>query len=1094
MFRTPSLSLLLALFAAFCVNAQEEGKQPDNKPEKKEDAKVDTESKDGKTEPNKTEGMTDLPVLNPKWVSSFNWRSVGPASMGGRIVDLAVVESDPTIFYVATASGGLFKTTNNGTTFSPVFEKESTVSIGDVCVASSNPNILWVGTGEHNARNSVSWGDGIYKSIDGGKTWKHMGLKESFQIGRIAIHSKDPNTVYVGALGRLWGPNEERGLYKTTDGGKTWEKSLFIDEKTGCMDVAMHPSQPDTLIVAMYERQRGAFDVGDPIKRWGPGSGLYKTTDGGKNWKKLTKGLPTGELGRIGINYYRKNPDNVYAIVESDKIGKGPAAAFMGITGGQRVRGAVIQGVTDNGPAKKTGLQADDRILEIDGKKLNSYNDLVVKIREHDPGDTVKLKIRRDGKELEMKLTFGKRKDDSNRPYTSYLGGQRANASKQQERSGFKGYETGGVFKSTDGGETWKRINSLNPRPFYYSQIQVDPNDETNIFVMGVNLHQTVDGGKEFKNSGSRVHPDHHVIWIDSRDGRHLILGCDGGLYVSHDRGKTWDFVNIMAIGQFYDVGVDTRNPYWVYGGLQDNGSWGAPNRKRGSTGPLNSDWLRVGGGDGFVCRSDPNDPTTIYVEMQYGRIWRVNLETGARVTITPRPPQGKRYRWNWKTPFTLSPHNSKIIYCAGNYVFRSLDRGNKMQKISPEITRTDKGSATAIASSPRDAGVLYVGTDDGALWVTRDGGGEWTNVTKNVGLADHFQVNSIEASQFADGRAYVAFDGHRNDSDEPHLYVTEDFGMTWTCLNANLPTGTTRTLREDAKNENLLYVGTEFAVWASLDRGATWTKINNNLPTVAIHEIAVHPIQNEIVAATHGRSVWILDVTPLRQMTKEVVAKKKGHLFQSPTGVLWAGALGLSRRGHRNFSGQNPSFGSSIHYYLAEDAADMSLEIMDIKGNLVRAFRIEKDRKKRGLHRLQWDLRGVAQRSSSQPPALANREQAFKQLDTNKDGKLTKEDIQEGPRAQFLRTILQRADKNKDGKVTPQEFKEMPAFGTRSGRGGNRVGPPVHPGTYLAKLKIDGEEFVQEVRVKSDPEFPAAMLLEELEESVQKQRPEFAE
>ncbi len=980
---------------------------------------------------NKTDAPKEsAPVkFNEAWVSQMQWRAIGPASMGGRIVDLEVVPGDPFTFYLATASGGLFKTTNNGTTFTPVFEKQSTVSIGDVAVSHSNPKIIWVGTGEHNARNSVSWGDGVYKSTDGGKTWANMGLKKSFQIGRIAIHPTNPDIVYVGALGRLWGPNEERGVYKTTDGGKSWQKVLHVDDKTGCVELKMHPKDPDTLIVAMYERQRDEFDTNDPAKRWGPGSGIYKTTDGGAKWTKLKKGLPTRPLGRVGIAYYEKNPDIVYAIIETDKIGDGPAMAFMGISGGNRVREAVIQGVTKDGPSEKAGIEAGDLILQMGEKEVKSYNDLIVAIRAHKPKDEVTVKLKRGEEELELKLIFGKRGGETSRPFTSYLGGQRANAMKEQ---GKVGNETGGIYRSEDGGESWKRINSLNPRPFYYSQIIVDPSDDKYIYVMGIQFHYSTDRGKTFKTGARGVHPDHHALWVNPRDGRHLILGCDGGLYITHDRGATWDFHNVMDIGQFYDVGVDTRAPYWVYGGMQDNGSWGAPNRKRGTRGPLNSDWLRIGGGDGFLCRADPEDPNTVYCEMQGGRVWRVNMKTGTRYTL--RPP-GQGLKFNWKTPFTLSPHNSRIFYYAGNHAFRSLNRGENLQRISPKLGRTDRGTATALAESRHQPGVLWIGTDDGAVWLTRDGGGKWENLTDRFKLPKPLHVASIEASRFAEGRVYVTFDGHRSNSDAPHIFVTEDLGKTWKPLNANLPVGSTRCLREDVTNENVLYCGTEFGVYATLDRGTHWARLNNNLPTVAVHEIAVHPTAGEIVAGTHGRSAWVLDVTPLRQFSA-TVANAKAHLFTPAKGTLWAGALGHNRSGHKNFAGKNPEFGSRIFYHLGADAKKVTLEIRNARGQAIRRLPTKRTQ---GLHNTRWDLRAAARRPAPRPGNAG------------------------GP----------------TGRTAPQL---------------NRPGLATTPGTYIVALTVDEKEFVQEIKVAADPDFPAALMQEELEAETAKQRQEVIE
>ncbi|MEK6239232.1 MAG: PDZ domain-containing protein, partial [Planctomycetales bacterium] len=586
-----------------------------------------------------------------------------------------------------------------------------TISIGDLCLT-SDPNILWIGTGEHNARNSVSWGDGVYKSADAGKTWKHMGLKESFQIGRIAAHPKNPEIAYVGALGRLWGPNEQRGLYKTVDGGKTWEKILHVDENTGCADVALDPRDPNTILAAMHQRRRGEFDVNDPVKRWGPGGGLYRSTDGGRTWKRLTDGLPACQIGRIGLRWSPSQIGHAFALIETEQIGTAPPGskfpAFMGIQGGNAEEGALLTKVNPKSPAHKAGLKRGDVIRAINGKPVANQDDMVQLIRKFHAGDEVTIRAVRDKKEtLELKLTFGKRPGTpgGKRPFGGVLGGQIANVHEQQ---GEQGFQTGGLYKSTDAGETWTRINSLNPRPFYYSQIHVDPSDENYISVLGIRFHHSSDGGKTFDtNAGRGIHPDHHAMWINPRDGRHWILGGDGGLYVTHDRGANWEFIDDLPIGQFYDVGVDNRTPYRVYGGLQDNGTWGGPSALRGSHGPTAADWFLVGWGDGFLCRADPHDPDLIYFESQYGGMSRVHLRTGERIRI--RPPQKKdvRYRFNWKTPLLLSHHNSRIFYAAGDMVFRSINRGEDLRPISPNITRTDQGSATALTESPLNPDVL---------------------------------------------------------------------------------------------------------------------------------------------------------------------------------------------------------------------------------------------------------------------------------------------------------------------------------------------------------------------------------------------------
>jgi photosystem II stability/assembly factor-like uncharacterized protein len=1048
-------------------------------------------------------------ALPHDWIKALTWRSIGPAAMGGRIIALSVFEADPSTYWVATASGGLLKTANNGITFEHQFDHESTVSIGDVCVAPSDRNIIWVGTGENNPRNSVSYGDGVYKSTDGGKSWKNMGLKSSFQIGSIKVHPKDPNIVYVGALGRLYGPNEERGLFKTSDGGETWQKILYVDDKTGVIDVQMHPTEPETVIVATYERQRDSHDTNDPSKKYGPGSGLYKTTDGGKSFTKLIKGLPTCNLGRMGICYSRKNPNTLFLILESEKIGMGPPQpaagnGYLGVVSfGEESEqvGARLTRVIEEGPAEKAGLQAGDIVVAINNKTIHSGEELREENRNHNAGDKVKVKFIRDGKNMEAELTVAQRPaggpfggggrggGDPNRPFGATLGGQIENA---LARQGADGFQYGGVYKSTDGGDSWTRINSLNPRPMYFSQIRVDPSDENYVYVLGISIARSTDSGKTFRVSGGRgVHADQHALWIDPHDGRHMILGCDGGFYATYDRMANWDHLNQLAIGQFYHVALDTRpRHYYVYGGLQDNGSWGGPSHGRTEIGPVNEDWIMVGGGDGFKCAVDPNDPEQIYYESQNGGFGRRNLRTGEAAAIRPagqggpgrlvegeeqpaqpeqpgQTPRGPRYRFNWNAPFLLSHHNSRIYYCAGNHVFRSLDRGNDLRVISPEITRTNRGSATALAESPLNPNVLYVGTDDGNLWVTQDGGKDWKNITSNVGLYGPRNVATIEPSRFGEGRVYVTFDGHREDDDDPLVYVSEDFGRTWSSLRANLPWGSTRCLREDVQNANLLFVGTEFAAWASIDRGHSWTKLNNNLPTVAVHDFAIHPTAGEIVAATHGRSLWILDITPLRQISTEI-AKAKVHLFRPNTAVRWRIE---PRHGgtNRRFIGENSPPGAQIFYALTKKADKVSLTVVDYTGKTVRELRATGDP---GLHKVAWDLRipsarpartgGESARAGSEPGARAGRRQ--RGGGGGQPG---------GQAAPAQPAAGQPAAEQPAGGRGPS------ARGGGFGRGGGG-GQAAPPGTYRVVLTVDGEQFTQPLRVEAESSAADSVLASE--------------
>jgi photosystem II stability/assembly factor-like uncharacterized protein len=1145
-------------------------------------------------------------TLLATWVeAAVRWRNIGPANMSGRITALSVYEKDPSQWWASSASGGLLKTTDNGVTFEFQFDHETVVSIGDVQVAQSDPNIVWVGTGEANPRNSASWGDGVYKSVDGGKTWKNMGLKDTKHIGRIAIDPTNPDIVYVGALGRLWGPNPERGLFKTTNGGKSWDKILFIDEDTGVVDVQMHPTDPNTLFVATYQRRRDGFDGNDPAVRYGAGAAIYRTKDGGKTFEKLTQGLPSTKLGRIGLSIYRKDPNFIYAIVESERIGQWPSdSSFAGLRGEDVEVGAKLTEITKDGPAAKATLQAGDVVVSVDGETVPSYSKFIELLRRKTAGSKAQLEVIRNREPLILEIELARRpevvalekrkaaaktpldtevfRDGS--PFAQSLGGQNPNMADEQ---GSEGKEFGGVYRSSDGGNSWERINSLNPRPMYYSQIRVDPSDNNKIWILGTELYKSKDGGITFTpdGHGDEVHVDHHAMWIDPRDGRHVILGNDGGIYVTYSSGANWDHHNHIAIGQFYHVGVAPNRDYKVYGGLQDNGSWGGPAMVRNNSGPVNGDWMNVGGGDGFVCLVDPTDPDQIYSESQNGAMSRRNLRTGEQGFIRPRAPQGRSYRFNWKTPFILSNHNPDIFYAAGNHVFRSVKKGTEIREISPEITIDPQGTGSALSESPLDDRVLFAGTTDGQLWVTRDGGQNWINLWKEPekitsleptqgrsgrgqmgpsgpgsgsgsrgtrrgsggpggsrqaaneaessnaqqtnaqqtseapaettepqtvspapaastdatptqptstatteqkklegvwsgtfsggmmsGERARFQltfavnaegnwtgtyrsaqadgtlenitfdaaggviearvatggaaltmkaklegekitgemianggnftipftaerspaaangseredagkaikdllpkpmwISSLECSRAAPGRCYVTVDGHRSDVYIPIVLVTENYGRSWRSIRANLPdsAGSAWVLREDLFNADVLYLGTEMATWVSIDRGTSWTKLNSNLPTVAVHELAQHPTSGEIVAATHGRSLWIADVSALRQFTSEKV-KSGNQLFKPNEVIRWRRLPSAGSSGTRRFVGENPSSEASLFYSLARDVQSAELEIRDINDRRVALL---PGGNRAGLQKILWDMRVTG----NAPPAAGS-------------------------------------------------------------------------------------------------------------------------
>ncbi len=793
------------------------------------------------------------------FVNQLEWRNIGPANMGGRINDFAVVEADPNIVFAATASAGVWRTTNNGVTWEPVFDEQPVSSIGDIAVAPSDPSIVWVGSGESNNRQSSSWGNGVYKSTDGGDSWTNVGLEDTLHIGRIVIHPTNPEVVYVAATGHLWGPNDDRGLYKTTDGGQTWTNTLFIDRDTGMTDVAMDPVSPGTLYAASYQRRRTAFG----FSGGGPGSGIYKTTNGGESWRRLTDGLPDGITGRVGLDIYRSDPRIVYAVV------------------------------------------------------------------------------------------------------------QNAN---------------GGMFRSDDRGESWTRMSDTNPRPMYYSQIRIDPLNDQRIWAAGARMVYSQDGGKTFVDDWVQtIHGDFHALWINPADSNHMLAGSDGGVHYSYDRGRTWDFVNTMALGQFYEIGYDMETPYNIYGGLQDNGSWGGPVRTLYRRGITNEDWFRVGGGDGFYTQVDPNDPTTLYVESQNGNVSRLDLETSERKSIRPEPEdESERYRFDWNSPILISPHNSQTIYYGGNRLFKSTDRGDtwtttddlskdqdrdEMPIMGVEVTddtpsRHDGistfGQIISISESPRREGVLYVGTDDGNVQVSQDGGTSWQEVAGLIpDLPEGTYVSRVQASYHADTRVYATMDGHRSDDYSVYVYVSEDSGDSWRSLASNIPDGhTMNVIREHPRNENLLVLGGEFGAYITINRGEEWHQIKGAVPTVPVDDIAIHSRDNDLILGTHGRSIWVLDdMTPLEKLSEGVLASNL-HLFDVRDAIGYRINNHKGNTGHKMFIAQNPPEGALIHYFLndevdGEDAVEVTIQ--DGAGEVIRTLDAPGSV---GLNRVNWDLR----------------------------------------------------------------------------------------------------------------------------------------
>jgi photosystem II stability/assembly factor-like uncharacterized protein len=806
----------------------------------------------------------DTTVFTP----ALKARGIGPAIMGGRVADIALDPADPYTFYVALGTGGLMKTSDNGGTFQGVFDHQPVASVGAVAVAPSDPKTVWVGSGEANDRNSVSWGDGVYLSTDGGGTWKNVGLRESRAIARVVVHPRDPRTAYVAAAGDVWTYGGERGCYKTADGGATWKRILSAPapytDRVGCGDIAIDPQNPDVVYAALYARRRTpwSFAAGPDATDGHDVGGIFRSTDGGTTWRKLAGGLPTG-TGRIGLSVYAKNPKVVYAVVQSDAAGT---------------------------------------------------------------SDITDVRSRR-----------------------------------------------GGVFRSDDGGETWTRMSPLDPRPFYFSQIRVDPQDDKRVYVLGFMLHASEDGGRTFREDRFKnVHSDNHALVVDPRNGKRLLLGTDGGVYQSYDGGAGWAHLDRFAGGEFYRIQVDSLRPYRICGGLQDNQNWVGPSRTGSKEGIRNDDWIAVPGGDGFYCFFDATDPQIVFAESQQGDLERMDLRSGAVKSLHPNPAEGQpAYRFQWDAPLIASRHDPRVFYLAGNRVFRFTDRGESWRVISPDLSTNDPAKTTTtgsgaetygviytLAESPVKAGQLWAGTDDGKVWITQDEGATWTDLSRNLPAAarGHW-ISRVEPGWKDANVAYLAVDGHRDGDFAPLAFRTADGGRTWQSIAGNLPAaGPVKVVREDPFNPSLLYAGTEFGLFASPDQGRTWTRIGG-MPTVAVDDIVLHPRDRDLVVATHGRSLFILDdVRGLEELTPAVRAAE-AHLFPIRPVTAYEPAPGwVESSGNGVYRGENPQFGALITYWVSRYTGDdVKISIANAAGRTVANLTAPGTP---GLNRVAWDLK----------------------------------------------------------------------------------------------------------------------------------------
>ncbi|MFQ5603337.1 MAG: hypothetical protein ACE5HS_08730 [bacterium] len=948
-------------------------------------------------------------------LKEMQWRSIGPANFSGRIVDVEALDEDFRHVIVASASGGVWKSINAGTTWQPIFDHYGSASIGDVALFQPDPNLIWVGTGEPNNRNSVAWGDGIYKSTDGGQTFQNMGLKNTFQIARVVTHPTNRDIVYVAAIGYLWGFSGDRGLFKSTDGGQTWTKlsgGLPNDGKTGAIDLVMHPTNPNTLYVAFYQRLRKPyrFDSG------GPNGGIFKSTDGGSSWTKLTNGLPEGITGRIGLAIYRKNPKIIMAIIEH-------------------------------------GYQPQ--------------------LYEKDYADMTKL--------------------------------------------------GSGIYRSKDGGESWQFVNRYNNRPFYYSQIRINPLNDQRVYVLTTTIRLSSDGGKTFRTGGLEFEGglDFHAMWLDPTNKDRYYLGKDKGLTLTHDHGQTFVLFDNLPVGQFYAIGVDMREPYYVYGGTQDNGTWGGPSFSKDVRGILTDSWWKLHWGDGMFVQIDPTDWRKVYTEAENGSFRRYHAQTRAVEFTRPNPGNiinyrdyvskeedsgssrlPEQFRFNWRSPLVMSHHNPKTLFLGGNFLFKTVDEGSHWQIISPDLSTNDSVKTnresggltrdatgaethctiTAFSESPLNPAILWVGTDDGNVQLTRNGGVTWKNVRENISeVPAGIWVSRVEASHFEAGVCYLTFDGHRSDDLSTWIFKTSDFGQTWTNITSNLPDDQPiYVIREDLKNKNLLFTGSEFACFVSLNGGTSWARLMNNMPTVAFHDLVIHPRDGDLVAGTHGRSIWILDdITPLQQLTEEVL-NSEAHIFDIRPITLWADATRGGVRGHQFFAGENPPYipkrenivraklvsGGLINYYLKSTSKkEVVMKITDIRVSRSRRLVVSGAV---GINRALWDLRWDPTENQRQR-FKSRMHKAFAQLlklsalsKTQVDWiKAVKKEFEEARNDEELNVVRDKL---------VEHFRDVRAL--RRFFVGRIRGAVAAPGEYLVKLTVNGRTYQNTLTVRRDAVF----------------------
>ena len=858
-------------------------------------------------------------------LDQLTFRNIGPSVAGGRIHDIEVLPNDPATVFIASASGGIWKSSNKGTTWKPVFDDQAVSTFGDMAISLSNPDVIYAGSGEQQNRQSTSWGNGIYKSENQGETWRSIGLEKTYHIARVIIHPENPNIVFVAALGNLWNSSKERGVYQTTNGGKNWKKVLYIDDMTGVVDMAMDKNNPNILYAATYQRMRKAWG----FNGGGPGSGIYKTTDGGKTWNELTGGLPPGEKGRIGLAASKTRSNIIYATIE------------------------------------------------------------------------------------------------------------------HADSSGF--------YRSGNGGRTWKRVNKLNPRPMYYSHIFVDPNNDDIVYMLATEFYRTKDAGKTFYQMPTRptydvgVHSDHHTLWINPNNSNHFFLAGDAGLHESWDGGVAYNRLNNIPIGQFYGIGADMEVPYNIYGGMQDNHSWMGPSATRHWLGILADDWKQVGFGDGMYQQPDP-ESSMLYNASQNGNMIRVDRKTGNMQGLKPFPSDSKeKYRFDWVTPLAISKHSSKKVFLGGNRLFISDNGGDSWEQTEDLSSNTNRDSLTimgvlgadiklskndgtssygeiiSISESPLWHRVIWVGTDDGNIQVSRDGGEKWEEVSGNItGIPAGSYVSRVLSSIRDRGSAYVTFDRHREGDWKPYVFRTEDYGKTWVPLTRGLPSGSVNVIAEHPDNPDVLFLGTEHAVYLSVNAGSDWTKFKSNLPTTLYDDLLIHPREKDLVLGTHGRSFWVLDDTsPLAEWS--TVYNKPVHVFSVRAATLFHYWKDTSYRAQEEWAGENPPYGAIISYLVNSDVDSVTITVKRRKNQIIRTYR--QPVVKGSIQRLAWDLKYP-------PPSSQQNESKTEGLQ----------------------------------KPKPEDILPKPAHPL------DPQGPSVSPGVYTVTIAAGNETSTQPIRVNPDP------------------------